>query len=645
MLRTEKEINDFLFAAGMTKEERADLMQEVRLVTEEDRLSFVIRKAGDAETAAVSDYFQHEEDEELWHEVKKLDFNDRAALLLPYFSTEYSSSEMALEKLRVNMEAQVGYELTTPQLERMIQIMVGEVKKRPPEALPVSKPEQETKSEPARKRTPINKWLLITAGIFVLISGVLLFQNPDQQAGETTFAPMESDGLLEEELEVLNQTVDDEVQSLSEELGLSTEAVWQLEFVSSVLGQVNSLQELTEYAETTEEKTSTLSEIRRTEQLVSSRLVSPIGKLSDAASRVSANTSFGILEANDNLLSRFTYDSAGMIDLYENALAAYEDELSDLDIQLSDFKFSNDAQTLIDKINANGFEVTVLPDQQSFDVNYGEEAINRVMNGLLTDEYLDMIQEQKAQPYVEDNETAYTYAQAADKLLQTERLLARSAGTETLSSELLFHHTQLFQYFLRDITDESGQLRSEVKDVWQQMITFENQENYTVARYVASVYEAFDQNDFMISDEVTAVRDLYTIVPVSYRIRKADSYFPLNDTLQERYNMLNAFGEDQDISFFLPREAVQLYINSLVLYNQEVAAMMTVPETFENADEGTWSGITMQANDITSIQTEYENNKAIVTLSGDNFTERQIVMQEINGVWKAEFSPEHLTWF
>ncbi len=72
---------------------------------------------------------------------------------------------------------------------------------------------------------------------------------------------------------------------------------------------------------------------------------------------------------------------------------------------------------------------------------------------------------------------------------------------------------------------------------------------------------------------------------------------------------------------------------------------MTVPETFENADEGTWSGITMQANDITSIQTEYENNKAIVTLSGENFTERQIVMQQINGVWKAEFDPEHLTWF
>ncbi|WP_404404518.1 hypothetical protein [Jeotgalibacillus malaysiensis] len=645
MLRTEKEFNDFLFAAGITKEKRADLIQAALLVSEEDRLSFLIGKAGDAETAAHSEYFQHEEDEELLGEVKKLDFDDRAALLLPYFSAEYSSSELALEKLRINMEEQVGYELTTAQLKRMVQIMVGEVKKRPPEVLPVSKPEPETKDEPDPKRTPVNKWLLVTTGIFVLVSGVLLFQNPDQQVGETTFAPEETEGLLEEEIEALNQTVDDEVQSLSEELGLSTEAVWQLEFVSNVLGQVNSIQEYIDYAESEEERTSALSEIRRTEQLISSRMMTPISRLDDAASWVSANTSYGILEVNDCLLSRFTYDAEGLIELYENALSAYEDELSDLDTKLSDFKFSTEAQTLIDKINQNGFEVTVLSDQQSFDVNYGEEAIKRVMNGLLTDEYLDMIQEQKAQPYVEDNETAYTYAQVADKLLQTERLLARSAGTETLSSELLFHHTQLFQYFLRDITDESGQLRSEVKDVWQQMITFENQENYTVARYVASVYEAFDQNDFMISDEVTAVRDQYTIVPVSYRIRKADTYFPLNDTLRERYNMLNAFGEDQDISFFLPREAVQLYINSLVLYNQEVAAMMTVPETFENADEGTWSGITMQANDITSIQTSYENGKAIVTLSGDNFTERQIVMQEINGVWKAEFDPDHLTWF
>ncbi|AJD91886.1 hypothetical protein JMA_25690 [Jeotgalibacillus malaysiensis] len=645
MLRTEKEINDFLFAAGLNSESRAEVISKALLVPEEERLNVVISGADDAGVATDSDYFQHEEDEELWREIKKLKIGDRMAVLLPYFNPEAEKSEAAFETLQVNMETQIGYALTAGQLERMLKILTDEVKKRPPEALPDPKPAPESLEEQVRTRSSINKWFLAAAGLFVVVAGVLLFQNPGEQAGETTFAPVEDEGLLEEELELLNETVDREIELLSDELGLSIEAVWQLEFVSNVLSQVNSLQEMTEYAETTEEKTSTLSEIRRTGQLISTRLISPIGRLSDAASRVSATTSFGILEANDNLLSRFTYDAAGMIELYENALADYEDELTSLDTQLSDFTFSDEAQTLIDKINQNGFEVTVLPDRQTFDVNYGEDAINQVMNGLLTDEYLDIIQEQKAQPYVEDNETTYTYAQAADKLLQTESLLVRSAGTETLSSELLFHHTQLFQYFLRDITDESGQLRPEVKEVWQQMITFENQEDSTVARYVAQVYEGFDQNNFMISDEVTSVRDNYTIVPVSYRIRKAETYFPLNDTLRERYNMLNAFGDVQDISFFLPREAVQLYINSLILYNQEVAEMMSVPETFENADVGEWSGITLQANEITSIQTEYDNNQAIVTISGENFTERQIVMQQINGVWKAEFDPEHLTWF
>ncbi|MDZ5713653.1 hypothetical protein [Jeotgalibacillus haloalkalitolerans] len=646
MLRTEKEINDFLFAAGMKKEDRAVVIQTAFSVSEEEQVDAITKEIEQVKPADHSDYFQHEEDEELWQEVKELQAEDRVALLLPFFSERFSQSDPALELLKNRMEERIGYELRTSQLTQMLQMMVEEVKKRPPEELTVDEPEPDKASEPLKNSTPVNKWVWLAAGIFVIVSGILLFQNPGQQAGETTFAPMENEGLLEKELEMLNQTVDNEIESLSEELGLSTEAVWQLEFVSNVLGQVNSLQEMVEYAETTEEKTSTLSEIRRTAQLVSARLNTPIVRLEDAASLVAANTTFGILEANDNLLSRFTYDSAGIIELYENALTEYENELNELDTQISDFRFSNNAQALIDKMNQNGFEVTVLPERQSFDVNYGENAISRVMSGLLTEEYLDIIQEQKVQPYIDDaGETAYTYSQQADKLLQTEGLLARSAGTETLSSELLYHHTQLFQYFLRDITDESGQLRSEVREVWEQMMTPENQENYTVARYIGEVYEAFEQNDFMISDEVRSVRDNYTIVPVSYRIRKADTYFPLNDTLQERYNMLNAFGEDQDISFFLPREAVQLYINSLVLYNQEVAAMMTVPETFEIADEGNWSGITMQANEITSIQTEYENGKAIVTLSGENFTERQIVMQEINGVWKAEFAPEHLTWF
>ncbi|MFB1082448.1 hypothetical protein [Jeotgalibacillus sp. JSM ZJ347] len=645
-MRKLENLDDFLFAGGLPPKDRARILQEVSDLPEEKIIQLIIEKGQGVATLKHSDIFIHNEDEEVWYEVSRLDMYDRVFVLMPYFDGTADMNETSFNLLKDRVESRLGYDITNEQLDQMLKMMVEEVKKRAPEDLPAPEKQSAEPPEPVKNRTQISKWVWVAAGLFVIISGVLLFQNPGQQEGETTFAPMESQSFLEGELDSLNQLIDEEIESLSVELGLSTEAVWQLEFVSNVLAQLNSIEEYIEYAESEEERTSALGEIRRTEQLISSRLMTPVRRLEDAASRVSVNTSYGILEVNDNLLSRFTYDASGMIELYENTLSPYEEELSGLDTQLSDFTFSDDAQGLIEKIEANGFEVTILPDRQSFDVNYGEAFIDRAMNGFLTDEYLDIIQEQKKQPYIqEDDETAYTYEQQAVKLLQTEELLARSAGTETLSSELLYHHTQLFQYFLRDITDESGQLRSEVKAVWEAMSSEDQQRKYTVARYIKSIYAAFEENNFMISEEVRSVRDRYTVVPVSFRIRKADAYFPLSETMRAKYNMLNAFKDEKDISYLLPKEAAMLYINGLVLNNQEAAASMSVPETFESADKGDWSNVSMQANEITSIQTEYANETAIVTVTGENFEERQIVMREINGVWKAEFDPKHLEWF
>ncbi|TFE03761.1 hypothetical protein [Jeotgalibacillus salarius] len=644
MLYDEKQLNDFLFAAGLPLQERAKIIREVLDLPKDKRIPAMVKKGKDVPALHRSDVFNHIEDEEVWLELSKLDMRDRVAVLLPYFEETAVFEEESFQLLKERIESKLGYRITSEQLDQMVQMMVSEVRKRSHEPLPAA--EEDEAVEPVKSRTQVSKWIWVAAGFFVIVTGILLVQNPGQQEGGSTIVPTESEGSLEEEMSSLNQAVDQEIESLSEELGLSTEAVWQLEFVSNVLSQVNSIEEYIEYAESEEERSSALSEIRRTEQLISSRLMRPISRLDDAASRISASTTYGILEVNDSLLSRFTYDASGMIELYENALSVYDEQLTELDTQLSDFTFSEDVQRLIEKIESNGFEVTILPDQQEFDVNYGEESIDRAMNGFLVNEYLDIIQEQKKQPYIQDDgETAYTYEQQAVKLFQTEELLVRSAGTETLSSELLYHHTELFQYFLRDITDESGQLRSEVKELWEALISEDHQQKYTVARYIKSIYEAFEQNDFYISEEVRKVRDRYTVVPVSYRIRKADAYFPLSESMRAKYNMITAFKEEQDINFLLPKEAALIYVNSLVLNNQEATAQITVPETFGNADKSNWTGTSMQANEITSIQTEYENGKAIVTFSGENFEEHQIIMQEINGVWKAEFDPEHLEWF
>ncbi|MBM7580511.1 hypothetical protein [Jeotgalibacillus terrae] len=648
MLQSEKSLNDFLFAAGLPLTIRADVIREAMKKTAGKRLSLIIEKGESVPTLKTSDTFKHSEDEEVWFEVTQLDMRDRVSVLLPYFDEAAEFDKEAFIRLKERMENRFGYRISDEQLDQLMKMMTDAVKERPAEILPdapsvISGTVESADSKPLRLNWPV----MTVAGAAIIAVIFLLLQDPNSNdgAGETTFAPDQSETLEEAEQD-MTAAVKDVTDFLSEQTGLNKEELEELEYVELLIARMESAMELGAIADNEETVRDAISMMRNVERLAANEMITPINKLASDAQQVSTRTSYGILQANDALLSRFTSNSFGMIDVYQDALGKYESELNGLDTDIARFQFSDEAQALLDKIKENGFEVTIRSEQQSFDVNYSEERIDRAIDGLLTDEYARMIREKKYFPYVtEDRETEYSYAQQSIKLLTSEEILSRMAGDEGLTSQMLIEHSRLFQSFLLDVTDESQRVRPEVLEAWEGLITEENVQKYSTARYIREIYNALSETDYMMTDAVREIRDKYTLVPVLYRIRYDDAYFPLSENLQEKYNMLNTFQNITDISYFLPKETVLIYLNAISLNNPEVAEVISVPGTFVNDDQLNWSDRDILVNRITSIKTEFADGKAIVTLSGEEYEEKEVRLQEINGVWMVEFDADHLSWF
>ncbi|KIL46879.1 hypothetical protein KP77_24470 [Jeotgalibacillus alimentarius] len=650
MLETEKSLNDFLFAAGLPLSVRAGIIREAMKKHAGKRVPLIIEKGESVPPLKTSDTFKHNEDEEVWFEVAQLDMRDRVYVLLPYFDETAAFDKEAFLKLKERMENRFGYRISDEQLGLLMKMMTDTVKEQPAEILPDA-PSEMSEAAETGNRKPLNlNWPVMTvAGAAIIAVIFLLLQDPNSNdgAGETTFAPEQPDSkTLAEAQQAMTSAVEDAVNFLSEQTGLNREQLEELEYVENLITRMESVEELGATADTEETAGNAISSMRNVERLATNEMITPINKLASDAQQVSTRTSFAILQANDALLSRFTSNTFGMINVYEEVLLQYESELNGLETDIAQFQFSDEAQALIDKIEENGFEVTIQSEQQSFDVNYSEERIDRAIDGLLTDEYARMIREKKYFPYVtEDRETDYSYAQQSIKLLTSEDILIRMAGDEWLTKEMLIEHSRLFQAFLLDVTDESQRVRPEVLEIWEGLITEENIQKYSTARYIRDIYNALGDTDYIMTDEVREIRDKYTLVPVLYRIRYDDAYFPLSDNLQEKYNMLNSFQNISDISYLLPKEAVLIYMNAMSLNNPEVAEMMSVPGTFVIDDQINWSDQEFLAGRFTSIQTAFADGKALVTLSGGDYDEREIVLQEINGVWMVEFDADHLSWF
>ncbi|PPA69981.1 hypothetical protein [Jeotgalibacillus proteolyticus] len=669
-----EELRKFLFSIGV----KADLIHAVLAEAGKEEKRFerqelfqnVINSAENLpSTVKNAEDLSYAEDRELFAEMLSLPFENRTAIVLFHFfnfkekevrqllswTVEESPVEASEHLLAKNLEKQLGFVIGRAELRRLVKFINQEVEKVkwkiPDDPLPSPVPEKKEKSHTGKNK----RNLLIFAAVFcVLFVPILLLNFPGDRDEEA-----EGSVTLESELQELDEKILQNVERLSEETGLTREELERTQFAGYYLGIHSSIHQEANRAETEEEIAAVFSQINLLSVLRENEIQTPMEQLISSRDQLEAETEAEIRMNADQALEAFLSYSDGMKEIYEEKLKELEPELSQLKgKEIAEFSFSDEASQLISKIEANGFQVMVNPSNQTFQLSPGGTTFEEMTEGIMTFSYLNLLKEMNNFPYIQNSETAYSYAEITDKLLDTDGILRGLHYGTRLSDDLLSQNYELLRFLVNGTADhpihQEGKLRDEVREAWETLTSDEFEVDWSnSASYVAMLYREYEKNNFEVSEEIYELKARLTAPPAAFGMRAELTVFPLESHLRSRYNMYSAFQDDRDLSVLTPIEIAALYINALIENNHELSYML-MAKTENHPSETEWGGkdllqvIDMGYENIISMNVIQANGKGegrtwIVRMTHSDGIKKNFIIKNENHVWKVIFEERHVS--
>ncbi|WP_227397117.1 hypothetical protein [Jeotgalibacillus aurantiacus] len=652
MFTPQKELNDFLFAMGISFEDRGRLLCEMdQNESDTAKGKWLLNQIYDVPVSQEGkDEFIHYEDQELWLEIITLPTKARAAIVLFYLADLDDFSEMPADKdealsllmdqLRVNR----GYEVTVDQVEKMLLLLAKGIKNREAETFEVNQLRTDSPQEKKSKK------LVYFTGAAILLFSIVIALLTNQPGGQTIqLATLRVPDSMESEMQEMTRLKESVLQSHMTKTGLNEAELQSIDFFAPFYNEYESIVNAIGQAEEEFELEGVRMQMERLMTIGDYVYNTPIERFDQNITDIQGESDFEREKQAGDALNIFIDATKGMRALYQEKIDGYTYELDQLSGgNLSEYSPSRETQDLIDVITQNGFEVVILPEEKEYKVEYGGEKFMEAAGGQLNDASISLLYEQTSLPYVEERETDLSYEQMAQKLLGSEAIISGLAGRNKLADDYLLQHTQLFYAFLRELSDDENRLSSEVRAVWESMITTENLKKSTTARYIAAIYEELEAQNFVINPETSEIIHRYTQAPAVYRVRENEAYFPLDQQpMYEKANMIATFQDEFDVKPLLPDQVIQVYIQMILTSEKEAAYFVADTslsyDEFENLN---WQIPSFHADGIIQFKTDYDSdNAARVTAVHTDGSEYPFELVQEGGRWKPVFDPAHLTWF
>ncbi|MDG5471819.1 sigma-70 family RNA polymerase sigma factor [Jeotgalibacillus sp. ET6] len=691
------EINQFLFQMGLNSTHRNIVIKrafkEIRNTYLDEppgrRRVLLYKKAAvtiqqnieHQEHNESDEIFVHLEDRELHELLQKLPEGHRAAVVLTAFH-KMSLNEISIilqmpeaetegavkegkKKLIHKLEEMDGERISEENLDKLLGFLLYSYNK-----IPLSVDVSELVEEPAAHSEEVNhvpfyrsKWALSLSGLLIAGLIVLFLAQPSSDSSvEPEMSSAENnreivlsvkDGETIDSLEELGAEVEDRMQKLEADLGLSEGELYQVEYIQKAINQIQAFLQRNQLAEEGE-----LNPFEIQDAL--NRLVTPLTYVQQE--EFSSRDEYALAIHSDMITKQYLEMAESLMEQYDTALEEYESELEGLgDQPIEDFSFSPEAAALLDKIAQNGYETVVTPDQNQFELSIGGEKFSEVAelqigSGKINNAYIEYIRIMREKlPFVEAEQLQLSMEQVPDVLLEAERLLKGMMYTEPLAEELLSQHELLLEFLVKDsasnsIFTEEGMLMPDVKAVWETLIGEEKLRTYASSRYVHQFYAELEENDFRKPQEWQSFQSEQGTSPVlGYMVNGPDSgLFPLNDELNQLYNQYQAEKESTLLSGLTEKETMQMYLNAISIGDLETLYSLFA-ETEDRPDREAFLRETNRENlynqdltgvaEITEIGSSEGIKQMIIVLSDGALSSSQkvIPLKEENGSWKIVY--------
>ncbi|TFD95952.1 hypothetical protein [Jeotgalibacillus sp. R-1-5s-1] len=654
MLTPQKELNDFLFAMGLSFEERGRLFKEMdQDKTQKAHLKWLLNQI---EAIPVSeegkDEFIHYEDQELWLEIIRLPMKMRAAIVLFYIVDldEFEISEMTADKeealslLTDQLRMNRGYDVSADQMEKMLLLIAKVIKNRETETFEV----EPVRTEPLVEKKS-NRMIYFTGAAILLLSIVIAFLTNEPAENTAEPATIRLPDSMESEMQEMTRLKESVFQSHMTKTGLNEEDLKSIDFFAPFYNEYDSIVNAIGQAEAAFELEGVRMQMERLITMGDYVYNTPIERFDQNIADIQGESDFERQKQAGDALNIFIDATEGMQALYQKKIDEYTYELDQLSGgNLSEYSPSRETQELIDVIGQNGFEVVILPAEKEYKVEYGGDKFKEAAGDQLNAASISLLYEQASLPYVQDGESDLSYDQMARKLLLSEEILSGLAGRNIVTDDYLLQHTQLFHEFLDKLSDGENRLSSEVRKVWESMIKTENLKESTTARYIATIYEELEAENFIINPETSEIIHRYTQAPAVYRVRENENYFPLNQTpMFEKANMIATFQDELDVKPLLPDQVIQVYIQTILTSEKEAAYFLAdTALSYEEFENQPWQVPSFQADGLIEFITHYDSdNAARITAVHTDGSEYPFELVQKDGRWQPVFDPAHLTWF
>ncbi|TDL30359.1 hypothetical protein E2R51_18850 [Jeotgalibacillus sp. S-D1] len=648
-------MNQFLLQLGTRKEKRDDILRTVLKEEGAEEIVICFQKAYKLvsdlnEKPAVEEsgkILLHPEDRQLHALILSLPLQARTALILSRFhqvemqdiavvmNTTPSDAEICLEdaeeKLINELHELDGQCFTNNELRRLLTFLLHSYKTikysdgivKPADEKTVKPEAGKQDSEEFRfkeQEKPSSKWPLAAAGGFMLLAiGAALLNNPTPTVQDNEIAQAEE--------EKIDKHAQEQLDDLSAQLGLSFAETSNLTYVQKAM-----------YIYTAKQDEEELDEL----------LVTPLQFLNKQPEiqgiKNELDMTFqSLATAEEYLLLAQEVQAA-----YENKLEAYTEELEKFEeADISQFSFSPEASSLLKKIEGNGYNAVADLKHKTFSVAIGGNAFEEAAREKLVPAYYDYVDELKNFPYIKDGHSQLSVEEASVKLFQMEDKLKNMVDDFSWENKWLVEYEQLLSYVIKGtakepVFTEDGELKEEVKAVWEQAISGDKPGTYGTSRTIRFYYNELEKHDFKRFDQWKSLTASIKDVSIMRSLMRTPDLTGLDPELNEIYHLYNQSDDDREISQLNPVQIAKLYFHALRYDDYETMYHLTASKKERPSMEAFVENSKQQREEYPDISTMTEiveegRDKGIVTLRV-SFSEGEDIslsLKEEGIVWKV----------